>query len=50
MQEGKEQRGKKGGRELLEKVAGDEYVFIPGEWVGLADESGSEAMLDAGGR
>jgi len=46
VQEGKRVRGKKGGRELLEKRRGDEYVFIPGEGPGLADEVGFDAMPD----
>ena len=30
VQECEDRKGKKGGRKLLEKAAGTEYVFIPG--------------------
>jgi hypothetical protein len=40
---------KKGRRELLEKAAGDERVFIPGRGCGLADEASSDAIPEAAG-
>ena len=42
-------REQKRGRELWEKAAGDECVFIPGEGPGLADEVGSDAIPNAAG-
>ncbi len=47
-QEGRESRGKMGGRELMEKRRGTNG-FIAWQRVGLADEVGSDAIPDAAG-
>jgi hypothetical protein len=45
-----ESGGEKTGRkELLEKAARDEHVFIPGRESGLADEACSDTIPDAAG-
>jgi hypothetical protein len=45
----REGKGTKGSERVVGKAAGDECVFISGEGLGLADEVGSDAILDAAG-
>jgi hypothetical protein len=41
--------GAKGSERVVEKAAGDECAFIPGEGTGLADEVGSDTIPDTAG-